>query len=176
MRKIQIVPLSRMEEMRKYLNEYLTELSQFDPDVKFDDKGTPVYKWFDCYWTDKDRFPFYFLVDGSIAGFAMIRELGNMLYDFAEFYVCPEFRKDDNAIWFASEITNLFERQFVFSTRFTNPRAIKFWSKFASQFDGNSFYDAEIWRNWTIRKNNFKNSGWKKHLDSLLCCWKKIRV
>ena len=48
MRKIQIVPLSRMEEMRKYLNEYLTELSQFDPDVKFDDKGTPVYKWFDC--------------------------------------------------------------------------------------------------------------------------------
>lgn len=157
MRKIQIVPLSRMEEMRKYLNEYLTELSQFDPDVKFDDKGTPVYKWFDCYWTDKDRFPFYFLVDGSIAGFAMIRELGNMLYDFAEFYVCPEFRKDDNAIWFASEITNLFERQFVFSTRFTNPRAIKFWSKFASQFDGNSFYDAEIWRNWTIRKNNFKN-------------------
>lgn len=60
MRKIQIVPLSRMEEMRKYLNEYLTELSQFDPDVKFDDKGTPVYKWFDCYWTDKDRFPFLF--------------------------------------------------------------------------------------------------------------------
>ena len=156
MKRIQIVPLSRMEEMRKYFYEYLIELSEFDPDIKFDDKGVPIYNWFDCYWDDKDRFPFYFLVDNKIAGLAMIRELGNMLYDFAEFYVCPEFRKDNNAIWFATEITNLFEGQFVFSTRFTNPRAIKFWGKFALQFEDNSFYDDEIWRNWTIRKTNFK--------------------
>lgn len=157
MRKIQIVPLSKMEEMRKYLNEYLTELSEFDPDIKFDEKGVPIYKWFDCYWDDKDRFPFYFIVDGAIAGIAMIRELDNMLYDFAEFYVCPQFRKDDNSIWFATEITNLFDGQFVFSTRFTNPRAIKFWGKFAKLFDSNEFVDDEIWRNWTIRKINLKN-------------------
>ena len=157
MRKIQIVPLSRMEEMRRYLYEYLIELSEFDPDIKFDEKGVPIYKWFDCYWDDKDRFPIYFIVEEKIAGIAMIRELGNMLYDFAEFYVCPEYRKDGNAIWFATEITNLFEGQFVFSTRFTNPRAIKFWSKFANLFDSNEYTDDEIWRNWIIRKTNFKN-------------------
>ena len=39
MRKIQIVPLSRMEEMRKYFYEYLIELSQFDPDIKFDENN-----------------------------------------------------------------------------------------------------------------------------------------
>lgn len=60
MKKIQTVPLSRMEEMRKYFYEYLIELSEFDPDIKFDDKGVPIYNWFDCYWDDKDRFPFYF--------------------------------------------------------------------------------------------------------------------
>lgn len=157
MRKIQIVPLSRMEEMRKYLNEYLLELSEFDPDMKFDEKGVPIYRWFDCYWEDKDRFPFYFIVDNKIAGLAMIRELDNMLYDFAEFYVCPEYRKDGNAIWFATEITNLFEGQFVFSTRFTNPRAIRFWGKFASLFDSNEYDDDKIWRSWTIRKTNFKS-------------------
>lgn len=156
MRKIQIVPLSRMEEMRKYLNEYLTELSEFDPDIKFDEKGVPIYKWFECYWDDKDRFPFYFIIDNEIAGLAMIRELGNMLYEIAEFYVCPEYRKDGNAIWFATEITNLFEGQFDFSTRFTNPRAIKFWDKFAKLFELNEYHDDEIWRNWTIRKTNFK--------------------
>ena len=163
MKRIQIVPLSKMEEMRKYFYEYLIELSEFDPDIKFDDKGVPIYNWFDCYWDNKDRFPFYFLVDNKIAGLAMIRELGNMLYDFAEFYVCPEFRKDNNAIWFATEITNLFEGQFVFSTRFTNPRAIKFWGKFALQFEDNSFYDDEIWRNWTIRKTNFKTHTLNLH-------------
>lgn len=157
MRNIQIVPLSKMEKMRRYFNEYLTELSEFDPDIKFDDNGKPIYNWFDCYWTDKDRFPFYFLVDNQIAGLALIRELGNMLYNFAEFYVCPEFRKDGNAMWFAGEITKLFDGQFDFATMFTNPRAIKFWSKFALQFENNSFYDDKIWRNWTIRKNSFKN-------------------
>lgn len=163
MRKIQIVPLSKMEQMRKYFYEYLIELSKFDPDIKFDEKGLPIYKWYDCYWDDKDRYPIYLIVDNKIAGLAMIRELDNMLYDFSEFYVCPEYRKDGNAIWFATEITNLFEGQFVFSTRFTNPRAIKFWDKFAKLFDSNEFYDDEIWRNWTIRKNNFKHHTLNLH-------------
>ncbi len=156
MRKIQIVPLCRMEEMRKFLYEYLTELSEFDPDIKFDKTGTPIYKWFDCYFEDRDRFPLYLIVDDKVAGIAMIRELENMLYEFAEFYVCPKFRKDGNALWFAKEITNLFEGQFVFATRFTNPRAIKFWGKFAEMFELNEYTDDEIWRNWTIRKNNHK--------------------
>ena len=93
MRKMQIVPLSRMEEMRKYLNEYLTELAEFDPDIEFDEKGVPIYKWFDCYWDDKDRFPIYFMVDEKIAGMAMIRELDNMLYEIAEFYIVQNIEK-----------------------------------------------------------------------------------
>ena len=156
MRKLQVVPLSRMEEMRQYFYDYLIELSEFDPDIKFDENGVPIYNWFDCYWDDKDRFPLFLIIDKKIAGLAMIRELGNMLYDIAEFYVLPEFRKDGNAIWFATEVTNLFEGEFVFSTRFTNPRAIRFWDKFASLFESNCYKDDEIWRNWTIRKNNFK--------------------
>lgn len=146
-----------MEKMRKLLNEYLKELSQFDPEIQFGDKGTPIYKWFDCYWTDKDRFPLYLVIENEIAGFALVRELGNMSYEIAEFYVCPNFRKDNNAIWFATEITNLFDGEFAFSTRFTNHRAIRFWSKFVSQFEDNCFSDDDSWRKWTIRKNNFKN-------------------
>ena len=45
MKKLQIVPLSKMEEMRKYFYRYLVELSEFDPDIKFDEKGTPIYNW-----------------------------------------------------------------------------------------------------------------------------------
>lgn len=156
MKKIQIVPMFKMEEMRKIFYEYLTELAEFDPDIKFNEKGIPVYNWFDCYWEDKDRYPFYFIVDNNIAGFALIRELSFMQYNFAEFYVRPEYRKNGNAIWFATELANLFDGEFVFSSKFTNPRAIKFWEKFANQFESNSFTDDDIWRNWTIRKNNFK--------------------
>lgn len=152
MKKITIVPQIKMEEMRQLLYEYLTELSEFDPDIKFDERGAPIYRWFDCYWVDKDRFPIYFMFEEKIAGFAMIREMGDMVYDFAEFYVKPEYRSGGNAIWFAREITNLFDGEFVFSTRFTNPRAIKFWGKFADSFGSHMVVDDEIWRNWTIRR------------------------
>ena len=83
----------------------------------------------------------------------MIREMNKMSYDIAEFYVLPKFRQDGNAIWFATELTKLFDGQFTFSTRFSNPRAIKFWGKFAQLFSNNEYVDDEIWRNWTIRKN-----------------------
>ena len=155
MRKIEIVSKLNKEQLRRYLFVYLTELSEFDPDIKFDKNGTPIYKWFDCYFEDKDRFPIYFKVDGVIAGFALIRELNIMQYDFAEFYVCPKFRENGNSLWFATSVANLFNGEFVFSTRHTNPRAIKFWGKFAKTFEDNSFYDDEIWRNFVIRKNKF---------------------
>jgi len=80
-----------------------------------------------------------------------------MQYDFAEFYILPAYRKDGNAIWFANEVVKLFDDEFTFSTRHTNPRGIRFWTKFASLFEDNTYVDDEIWRNWTIRKNNFKN-------------------
>ena len=51
---------------------------------------------------------------------AMIRELGTLEYDIAEFYVQPNYRKDGNAMWFATEITNLFEGKFTISARHTN--------------------------------------------------------
>ena len=154
MRKIQIVPFARSEEMRKYFYEYLTELSEFDPKIKFDEQGTPIYQWFDFYWTEKQRYPFYFIVENKVAGLALVRELEDRVFEVAEFYVLPEFRGSGNALWFASELVNLFEGQFSFSTRLTNLRAIKFWGKFVSKCDQCEVVDDEICRNWTIRKKD----------------------
>lgn len=151
MKKLMIVPKAKKEEMRLMLNEYLTELSEFDPDIKFDENGTPIYNWFDHYFVEKPRYPIYLIVDGNVAGMAMIRELKDGIYDFAEFYVKPEFRQNGNAMWFAKEITELFEGKFTFVTRFTNPRAIRFWTKFAKSFGAENFSDDDIWRTWTIR-------------------------
>ena len=154
MRKIQIVSAKKREEMRKHFNNYLIELSEFDPKIKFDENGTPIYKWFDSYWVDKDRYPIYLMIDNQIAGIALIRELENYIYEFAEFYVLKEYRKDGNSAWFAGAITNLFEGAFVFSTRLSNPRAIKFWTKFVKNFEENEYWDDEFCRNWIIRKSN----------------------
>jgi predicted acetyltransferase len=148
--KIQIVPLAKKEHMRKYFYDYLTELSEFDPHIVFDENGSPVYKWYDAYWEDNGRYPIFLIINNQIAGLSMVRFLGEDVYEMAEFYVLPEFRKDGNAIWFAGEVVKLFDGNFEISTRHTNPRAIKFWDKFVKTFDVYDCNDDETWRNWTL--------------------------
>lgn len=152
MKKIEIVPLSRMEEMRKYFNEYLIELSRFDESIKFDEKGVPIYKWYEYYWNDNNRFPMFLIINDLVAGLAMIRKLEDELYEIAEFYVLPEYRKSGNAMWFANEIISTFNSDFVFSACLRNHIAIKFWTKFAKLFKASSYYDNENTRNWKIIK------------------------
>ena len=151
MRKLQIVPKSEKETLKTYLNNYLIELSQFDPTIKFDKFGLPVYKWFDCYWEDKTRYPIYLIVEGKVAGFALIRELNDKQFEIAEFFVTPSFRENGNALWFASSVTDLFGGQFEFSTRVENLRAIKFWDKFTKK-QNNAFSEVKKnYKSWVIK-------------------------
>lgn len=151
MRKIQIVSLSKKEEMREIFFEYLREISKFDKTITFDKSGLPIYKWFDFYWSDKDRYPFYLIVDGCVAGIALIRELGQGQFEVAEYYICPEYRKDENAIWFINQITSLFDGEFVLSTDLINIRAMKFWNKVATFFKNSSSKEDETRKYWTLK-------------------------
>lgn len=130
MKKIKIIPAIEAKKAKKYFNNYLVELSQFDPTIEFDLKGEPIYKWFNNYFSDKNRYPFYLIIDNKVAGLALIRELGDKVFEIAEFYVVPSYRENGNAMWFAKTVTDLFDGEFNFSTRVNNVRAVKFWDKF----------------------------------------------
>lgn len=151
MRQIKIIQKSKKDETKVLLFEYLIELLKYDYDIVVDNNGMPTYKWFDCYWEDNGRFPFYLVIDGKIAGFAFIRELNNKAYEIAEFYVASKFRKDGNSLWFANQVCDLFCGELELSAVTKNVRAIKFWDKFvnereilAKEIDGK-------WKKWRIK-------------------------
>ena len=129
------VPVWEKETMRGYLYKYLKELSVFDKSIKFDEFNNPVYKYFSAYWQDDDRYPFYFLVDEQIAGIALVRKIKNKHYQIAEFYTLPQYRKNNNSLYFAASLVDLFEGVIEFSCIKINVKAVKFWSKFASRFN-----------------------------------------
>lgn len=129
MRKIRLVCNSEKDDLRCLLYEYLKELSLFDDKIKFGKNGEPIYRWFDCYFKDSGRYPFYFVVDGKVAGFALIRQT-DIGYEIGEFYVLQSYRKDGNALWFANEVLRLFKGEINFFTKTKNERAVGFWNKF----------------------------------------------
>jgi len=152
MRKIELISLDNKYETKRIFNEYLNELYKFDPTIEFDNNGEPIYNWFDYYWIEKERFPLSLNIDNKFAGLALVRELGENKYEIAEFYILPEFRKDGNAMWFASQILKSFKGDFVFSTRLENLRAIKFWNKVA---DSVGFSETEVedgYKVWKIKQ------------------------
>ena len=157
MRKIQIIPKSEKDFAKKLFNQYLIELSEFDDKIKFNSQNQPEYLWFENYWTDFGRFPFYFICDKQIAGLAFIRETGDKQYEVAEFYVCPEFRKNGNAMWLASEVIELFDGVFDIGTQLKNNRAIAFWTKVAKLYGVTKFDDDDKTRTWYVNSKNRKH-------------------
>lgn len=153
MRTIEIVSYGKRTLMKKYFDEYLVELSAFDENIKFDDDGTPIYKWFEFYWNNARRYPFFLLVDNEVAGICLVREVGEKAYEIAEFYVVPKFRGGDNAMWFARQIASKFDGEIEFSTRHKNKRAIAFWTKFANTYKTYTFSEDNEWENWTIKSH-----------------------
>ena len=74
---------------QSYLNE-LSSLPGEEIDYK-DEKGIYHYPYLDDYWHEGERHPYLLLNNSEIAGFALVRQVGDH-WEIAEFYVLPEFR------------------------------------------------------------------------------------
>lgn len=158
MNKITIVPTLKKFELRELLNEYLTELAEFDNTISFDENKKPIYKYFECYFVDKDRFPFFFFVNNKIAGFCLVREIKNLHYEIAEFYIIPEFRNKEYGKDFAKQIADTFMGEIEFSTRKTNERAVRFWNGFSSMFEDFERQENSTHFCWSIRTKDCSTS------------------
>jgi len=155
LKKLEFVSVYKKEELRKCFYEYLIEISEYDSNVKFDDEGVPTYQYYYLYWQENNRYPIYFKIDNNIAGFALVREDGCRSYEIAEFCVFKEFRKDNNALFFASLLIELFDGEFNFSTSINNLRAIRFWDKFTSSFCDKKVREDKGYKSWNINSSKF---------------------
>ena len=67
------VELKDKPVLNNLLEKYSYEFSQYDKkDV--DDSGLYGYEYLDCYWTEENRFAYFVLADGKLAGFVMISD------------------------------------------------------------------------------------------------------
>jgi predicted acetyltransferase len=76
--------------LRRLLQLYLHDMSAFDG-TDVDDHGEYAYRYLDHYWTEPDRHAFLIRVDGSWAGFALVRACPH--WDMAEFFVMRKYRR-----------------------------------------------------------------------------------
>lgn len=80
--EIEAIPSSSKNELKTMLFNYLTELGVDEE-----------YAYLPLYWSDPERFPYFILADGQVAGFALVRNLDKSpRFEMAEFSVAKSHR------------------------------------------------------------------------------------
>jgi predicted acetyltransferase len=112
--------------LRQLLELYRYDFSEFD-DADVDEHGVYGYRYLDSYWTEPDRHPLLFLVDGSWAGFALVR--AGDPHDLAEFFVMRKYRRRGVGSMLARDLFARFPGAWQVRQMTSNPSATAFWHR-----------------------------------------------
>ena len=122
------VPASEKSDLWSDLQDYIDEMRAYDDDIERVG-GIYEYKWFDHYWVDVKRWPFWAIVDGERAGFALLRREDSGEMEIAEFYIRPRFRRGGAGLAFARVVLAKRPGPWLISEYRANEGAVRFWRK-----------------------------------------------
>lgn len=112
--------------LRRLLQFYHYDFSEFD-DADVDSHGEFPHRYFDHYWTEPDRRPFLFRVNGAWAGLALV--FTGDPHDIAEFFVMRKYRHRGVGAEAAAHLFERFPGSWTVRQQLSNPAATTFWRK-----------------------------------------------
>lgn len=140
---IESVEYERKSTLRNLLELYKHDFSEYDPE-DVNENGLYEYMYLDHYWTEEGRHPFFIRVDGKLAGFALIREigtdeLGRTVYEMAEFFVMKKYRQQKVGQYAAAELFNRFRGSWKVGQLEGNKPAQAFWMKTVGHYTKDTY-------------------------------------
>ena len=97
--------------------------------------GVYPYAYFDDYWRDDQRWPFWAMQDGERIGFALVRFAPeHEAMQMAEFYIAPAHRKEGLGFAFAQGLLKMFPGPWKIRQILANKGATAFWRKVAQPY------------------------------------------
>jgi predicted acetyltransferase len=110
--------------LKRLLELYLHDFSEFDR-ADVDARGRFSYPYLDPYWTEPERHPFLFRVNGRWAGFALVRS--GTPHDMAEFFVMRKYRRLGVGVQAARALFARFPGEWQVRQMNQNGAATTFW-------------------------------------------------
>lgn len=135
--KYSIKSIETKAEVEDMLWAQIKELGELDNNNPFAKKPEGIFKYMDSYWAEENKNPLFMLIDGKVAGFAVITVVSGDRFELEDYYIKPQFRANSNSLNMVNYLYDAFigEWQFLTGKDESNIRAIKFWDKFCKQFN-----------------------------------------
>ncbi|KKO54894.1 GNAT family N-acetyltransferase [Paenibacillus sp. DMB20] len=130
---IEKIEYERKSVLRNLLELYKYDFTEYDPE-DVNENGLYEYMYLDHYWTEEGRHPYFIRVNGKLAGFALVRELGTddrnrTIYEMAEFFVMKKYRQQKVGQHAATALFNQFGGSWRVAQLEANRPAQAFWAK-----------------------------------------------
>lgn len=131
------------EAINNLMEKYLYEFSQWElTDVN--SSGLYAYEWLDCYFTEKQRFPYILKVDGNLAGFILVSdypEVPEETTDFclSEFFIMHKYRRMGFGKEAAFYVFNQHKGKWQLKRHPHNKASVYFWDNVVSEYTSGNF-------------------------------------
>lgn len=135
-RRVEVLPVPEEEKalLRNLMQAYRHDLSEFDGSDPDESGLFGVGSYFDLYWTEATRYPFKVEIDGSLAGFVLVRELGARTYSIAEFFVVRRHRRRGIGREVAFQVFDRFPGKWCVAQDQDNTPAQEFWRRVVAEY------------------------------------------
>ena len=141
---------ARIDE--KPVLRHLIELYQYDlsesggTDVDAD--GRFGYRYLDDYWTDAGRHPFLIRVNGQLAGFVLVRRLGDEngepMHQIAEFFIMRKYRRRGAGRSIARRVFDALPGMWEVRESEENAVAQAFWRRVIGEYTSGHFDETRL--------------------------------
>jgi predicted acetyltransferase len=115
--------------------------------------GLYGYTYFDYYWTEDTRHPFFIRVDGKLAGFALINEYCYVVKEpgtksIAEFFVMRKYRRKGIGKSVAVQVFDRFPGKWEVIQHGENEPSKIFWEKVIREYTSGNYRQEKAKTEW----------------------------
>ena len=141
--KLKIIPFEEKEALRNLLEKYDYEFSLYDK-LDVNNFGLYGYEDFDHYWSKENRWPYFILVDDTIAGFVMISDKSEVKdrgtsFVISEFFVMRKYQRMGIGKQIVFQVLDLHKGTWQLKLHPKNLPSVHFWSKVIDEYTKGAF-------------------------------------
>lgn len=136
---IKLVPveIDDREVLKNLLEKYDYEFSQYD-NRDVNKLGLYGYDYLDYYWAEKNRWAFFIMMNGKLAGFAMVNDFPEVKEDtdycMSEFFVMYKYRGRGVGKYAAIKVFDMFHGKWQLKRHPKNIGSVHFWDSVVNEY------------------------------------------
>lgn len=143
------IKLKKINKDDKSILENMFQLYMYDItrflDIDINKHGLYQYDFIDCYWINKNYYPYFIYLDNKICGFVLIDndflilEGKDKQYNLSEFFILNKYRRKGIGKVVANKLFDMYKGEWEIRPIPRSPEAYSFWDTVIKEYTKDNY-------------------------------------